>query len=155
MKNLKTQFLFTLLLSIFFTACNENNKDKENTIELSDGTTINYDYNEETVVAVNNWSDYNSANDVLWNLEDKNYEVSIVSLENLDGAIANLQNSIPNSLKTEEVLEDISDVQEEYTTLIKERNEPQKNVNQNIEELVEKFDDLREELSETIEDYTE
>ena len=155
MKNLKTQFLFALLLSIFFTACNENNKDKENTIELSDGTTINYDYNKETVVAVNNWSDYNSANDVLWNLEDKNYEVSIASLENLDGAIANLQNSIPNSLKTEEVLEDISDVQEEYTTLIKERNEPQKNVNQNIEELVEKFDDLREELSETIEDYTE
>ena len=42
---------------------------------------------------------------------------------------------------------------EEYKKLLDERNEPAKNVKQNLEELNEKFDDLREELNETIEDY--
>lgn len=135
-----------------FTSCNTN-ENKEFNVELTDGTSVTYNPQNEDAIAFEDWSEFNAANATLLNLDDRDYEIEITSLESLNGSISNLANSIPSSLKTEEVLEDIDDVQEEYTKLINEKNEPLKNVKQNIEELVEKFDDLREELNETVEDY--
>lgn len=157
MKNFKNIFFVGLLSILILASCAENKKESENaiTIELNDGTSVLYDSGNVTIVSIAGWNDYNDADKVLYRLKEKNYEVSMESLEGLGSSIVNLQNSIPASLKTEEVLEDIFDVQEEYKKLILEKDSPDKNVKQNIEELVEKFDDLREELTETIEDYTE
>ena len=146
---------FTTVLTItglLLTSC-DSKKEKEYNLELSDGTSVFYNSNDENAISIDGWSEFNAANKTLINLEDRDYTISMGSLEGLNGAIANLSNTIPSSLKTEEVLEDIDDVQEEYKKLINEKNEPLKNIKQNIEELVEKFDDLREELNETVEDY--
>lgn len=155
MKIVKQIAVVFTMITLFFVACNtaQDKNTDENVFELSDGTTIQLD-NNNNVATITNWGDFNSANNALLNLEDRNYEISMSNLSNLRGSIANLAESIPQSLRTEEVLEDIEDVQEEYRTLMNESDEPLKNIKQNIEELVEKFDDLREELYETVEDYS-
>jgi hypothetical protein len=139
------------ITSLLLVSC--NTKEKEYNLTLNDGTEVFYISNDESAISINGWSEFNDINKSLLNLKDKGYNITIEGLENLNGAITNLANTVPSSLKTEEVLEDIRDVQEEYTKLINEKNAPLKNVKQNIEELVEKFDDLREELNETVEDY--
>lgn len=155
MKIVKQIAVVFTMITLFFVACNtaQDKNTDENVFELNDGTTIQLD-NNNNVATITNWGDFNSANNALLNLEDRNYEISMSNLSNLRGSIANLAESIPQSLRTEEVLEDIEDVQEEYRTLMNESDEPLKNIKQNIEELVEKFDDLREELYETVEDYS-
>tara|TARA_R110002051_G_scaffold164352_1_gene235419 strand:- start:180 stop:644 length:465 start_codon:yes stop_codon:yes gene_type:complete len=139
------------ITSFLLVSCNQ--KEKEYNLTLNDGTEVFYISNDESAISINGWSEFNTINKDLLNLKDKDYNITINSLEGLNGSITNLANTIPSSLKTEEVLEDIRDLQEEYTKLINEKNAPLKNVKQNIEELVEKFDDLREELNETVEDY--
>lgn len=152
MKKVKKLITILAITGLVFTSC-DTKENKDFNVELTDGTSVKYNPQNEDAIVVNDWSEFNSANTTLLNLDDRDYDIDIYRLENLNGAISNLANSIPSSLKTEEVLEDISDVQEEYTKLINEKNQPLKNVKQNIEELVEKFDDLREELNETVEDY--
>lgn len=139
------------ITSLLLVSC--NTKEKEYNLTLNDGTEVFYISNDESAISINGWREFNDINKSLLNLKDKGYNITIEGLEDLNGAITNLANTVPSSLKTEEVLEDIRDVQEEYTKLINEKNAPLKNVKQNIEELVEKFDDLREELNETVEDY--
>ena len=155
MKIVKQIAVLFSMITLFFVACNtaQDKNTEETVFELNDGTTVLLDEN-NNLATVNNWGDFNSANEALLGLESRDYEISMNNLENLRGSIANLSSSIPQSLRTEEVLEDIEDVQEEYRTLMNESNEPVKNIKQNIEELVEKFDDLREELYETVEDYS-
>ena len=151
MKLIKKITAIVTITSLLLISC--NTKEKEYNLTLNDGTEVFYISNDESAISVNGWSEFNAINKDLLNLKDKEYNITIESLEGLNGAITNLANTVPSSLKTEEVLEDISDLQEEYTKLINEKNAPLKNVKQNIEELVEKFDDLREELNETVEDY--
>ena len=151
MKFIKKITAIVTITSLLLISC--NTKEKEYNLTLNDGTEVFYISNDESAISVNGWSEFNAINKDLLNLKDKEYNITIERLEGLNGAITNLANTVPSSLKTEEVLEDISDLQEEYTKLINEKNAPLKNVKQNIEELVEKFDDLREELNETVEDY--
>ncbi len=151
MKIFKKFTAIVAITSFLLVSC--NTKEKEYNLTLNDGTEVFYISNDESAISINGWSEFNAINKNLLNLKDKDYNITIQSLEDLNGSITNLANTIPASLKTEEVLEDIRDVQEEYTKLINEKNAPLKNVKQNIEELVEKFDDLREELNETVEDY--
>ena len=136
MKLIKKITAILTITSFLLVSCNQ--KEKEYNLTLNDGTEVFYNSNDESAISIMGWSEFNAINKDLRNLKDKDY---------------NLANTVPSSLKTEEVLEDISDLQEEYTKLINEKNAPLKNVKQNIEELVEKFDDLREELNETVEDY--
>jgi prefoldin subunit 5 len=128
-------------------------KDKEYYLELTDGTSVLYNSANEKELVINDWTEFNDTNEILLNLEDKEYVIAVNNIENLNNPITNLAHTVPSALKTEEVIEDIVDVQEEYTKLINEKNQPIKNVKQNVEELVEKFDDLREELNEVVEDY--
>lgn len=151
MKTIKKLTIIIATTLLIFTSCN-NNKEKFN-VELTDGTTIYYSLEDENAISIQGWNEFNTANTTLLGLEQKDYKIGMERLENLNLSIYNLENTIPESLKTEEVLEDIDDVKEEYKKLMKEKNEPQKNITQNIEELVEKFNDLREELNETVENY--
>ena len=141
MRLIKKITAIVTITSFLLISC--NTKEKEYNLTLNDGTEVFYISNDESAISINGWSEFNAINKDLLNLKDKEYNITIESLEGLNGAITNLANTVPSSLKTEEVLEDIRDVQEEYTKLINEKNAPLKNVKQNIEELVEKFDDLR------------
>ena len=145
MKLIKKITAILTITSFLLVSCNQ--KEKEYNLTLNDGTEVFYNSNDESAISIMGWSEFNAINKDLLNLKDKDYNITINSLEGLNGAITNLANTVPSSLK------DISDLQEEYTKLINEKNAPLKNVKQNIEELVEKFDDLREELNETVEDY--
>ncbi|WP_299049890.1 hypothetical protein [uncultured Polaribacter sp.] len=148
---MKTIKILVVAATVAFTSC--NTKNEKTNIELKDGTNVYYNAYAETALSIDGWNAFADANETLLGLDKKSYEISTERIENLDESITNLSGTIPASLKTEEVLEDISDVNEEYRKLVDELNEPQKNIKQNIEELVEKFDDLREELNETVEDY--
>ncbi len=143
----------TIALLVFVIAACNTEKAKEYNIDLNDGTTVVYNSKDEAAITINDWTEFNQINNTLNNLEEVDYVVPMERLESLNSAIINLANSVPSSLKTEEVLEDIADIQEEFTKLINEKYEPLDNVKQNIEELVEKFYDLREELNEIVEAY--
>lgn len=151
MKTIKRFTAILAIASLVLVACDAK-KEKEYNLDLNDGTSVFYNSNDEDALRINGQTSFNATNETLIGLEEKDFDLPITSSENLNDPIANLSNSILNSLQTEEVLEDIEDVQEEYTKLINEKNEPLDNVKQNKEELVEKFDDLREELNETVED---
>lgn len=152
MKTIKRFTAILAMASIVLVACDAK-KEKEYNLDLNDGTSVFYNSNDEDALRINGWTSFNAINETFKGLQETDFDLPMTSLENLNDPIANLSNSIPTSLKTEEVIEDIEDVQEEYTKLINEKNEPLDNVKQNMEELVEKFDDLREELNETVEDY--
>lgn len=120
---------------------------------MKDGNSISYNQDERGVVSMKDWDDYTVVSYEMYDLEDSDFETADVRLANIGKRIDNLGNSIPTWLKTEEVMEDVADVQKEYKELIAEGNASEKEKRENYEELSEKFDDLREELSETIDEY--
>lgn len=171
-----------LLAGTIFTACQENKERKEDTVmdneveetttlsnadnadvnkvttreyAMKDGTKISYDYSEDGVTSLNDWSDYNTVSYELAEIESMDFKTTNERVVNMDGIISNLGNSIPDWLKTEEVMEDVADIQKEYKEYLEEKDATEKERMENLEELNEKFADLREELNETIEKYIE
>lgn len=141
------KLLFTIAFTtLLFAACNSTKSTK---IKLDNGEFAEFS-NEEGYLSFKEWGSFNSVNQEMHTNKNVDIQSKTNRLESLKVDVDNLQNTIPTWLKTEEVLEDIDDVQEEFKKLIKEKNEPTKNVEQNFEEFTEKFDDLREELNETI-----
>lgn len=165
MKAIKKMTAVLAITGLLFISCDKATEKKSdmktdmkvevNTmkIKLANGQYVDYNLDANGSLSFNNWSGFNIANKELRDIAELNLETSTQRIENLNGTISNLGNTIPTWLKNEEVMEDIDDIQEEYKKLLKEKNEPAKNVKQNLEELIEKFDDLREELNETIAKY--
>ena len=122
-------------------------------VELEDGTYVNYKMNKDGDISFDDWSGYNIANSELREIRQSAYVTTTSRLEALKGSIMSLRTSIPAWLKTEEVMEDIANVEKEYNKVMTDTDKSVDNVKQNIEDLDEKFDDLREELNETIEKY--
>lgn len=155
MKTIKKITTVLAITGLLFVSCDKKSDKEYKTMEiqLADGQSVNYKVTNTGSLAFNNWEGFNTANNDLREIEDLDLEITSEKIESLKGNIASLESTIPSWLKNEEVMEDIEDVEEEYMTLLKEKDEPSKNVKQNLEELNEKFDDLREELNETIEKY--
>lgn len=157
MKVIKKMTAVLAITGLLFVSCDkakEKNEDfKVMKIELADGNTVNYKMSTDGSLSFDDWDGFNTANNELREIENLDLETSTARIENLSGSIASLRGTIPSWLKNEEVMEDIDDIEEEYKKLLAEKNEPAKNVKQNLEELIEKFDDLREELQETIDKY--
>ena len=168
MKTIKKLTSIFAIASLIFISC-DNKKEKKvddevvietstnnaktYTVSLDDGTKVTYYKDNYGVLTFNDWDGFNVANKEMTAIENMSYNTTKQRLEDLRGTVLGLENSIPAWLRTEEVMEDIADVKEEYNKLYNERNEPVKNVRQNWEELSEKFDDLREELNETLEKF--
>ena len=127
---------------------------KTRTYKMKDGTNIVYNFDTKGIVGFDDWSDYTVVNAELEGFRKVNYVTTPDRVRNLNYRIANLGNTIPAWLKTEEVMEDVADIQKEYLELIKESNASEKEMRENLEELSEKFDDLKEELDETVAKYT-
>ena len=124
------------------------------TYKMKDGTNIVYNFDTKGIVGFDDWSDYTVVNAELEGFRRAKYVTTPDRVKNLNYRIANLGNTIPTWLKTEEVMEDVADIQKEYLELIKEGDASEKEMRENLEELSEKFDDLKEELDETVAEYT-
>jgi hypothetical protein len=132
----------------------EENVIKTRTYKMKDKqTSIAYDLDARGVVGFDDWTDYTIVNYELENIRKSNYITTKERLKHMNYRVANLKNTIPDWLKTEEVLEDVSDIQKEYLELIEDNNASDSEMKENLEELSEKFDDLKEELEETIDRY--
>ena len=112
-----------------------------------------YDLDINGVVGFDDWEDFTTVNNELVNIRKSNEPNTKERIESLNYRVANLRNTIPDWLQTEEVLEDVADVQKEYLELISEKYVSENEMKENLEEVYEKFDDLKEELYETIETY--
>ena len=119
-------------------------------IDLEDGTSVNYKMNNAGDISFNEWSGYNISNSELREIRQSAYATSTARLEAMKGSIMSLRTSIPSWLKTDEVMDDIENVEKEYNNVMTDTDKSVDNVKQNIEDLDEKFDDLREELNEVI-----
>tara|TARA_R110002012_G_scaffold283145_1_gene473300 strand:+ start:368 stop:1057 length:690 start_codon:yes stop_codon:yes gene_type:complete len=120
---------------------------------MNDGTKINYDLNEEGVTGFEAWEPFNTLSYEIREINNVDLVVTNERINSWNGTIMNLDKTIPSWLKTEEVMEDVADIQKEYKELVAELNAPEKERKENLEELTEQFDDLREELTETINEY--
>lgn len=154
-----TILLFTT--SLFLISCNLK---KENTTIFEDNPRVDLltlDNGKEVIVrkdyygtySFNNWNTYNMANIEIHRIEEADYEIAKNRFLNLNTEISNLQQTIPNWLKTKEVMGKIAEVKTEYDGLMQLKDKPLKSVKERWEEFTEKFNDLREELSETVNEF--
>ena len=116
-------------------------------------TPIVYDLDTTGIAGFDDWADYTVVNYELGVMKKSNYTTTKERIANLNYRVANLRNTIPDWLKTEEVMEDVADIQKEYLELISNQDASEKEMKENLEEVVEKFDDLKEELDETVAEY--
>ncbi|WP_179343898.1 hypothetical protein [Winogradskyella ursingii] len=122
---------------------------------MKDGSEISYEYDDRGVKTVSAWDDYNTLSYEMDEIEKVDINTKNIRMVSLDGIISNLGNSVPQWLKTEEVMEDVADIQKEYEEYKAEKNASLDERNENLEEISEQFADFREELRETIEKYFE
>ena len=126
---------------------------KTRTYIMKEQTPIVYNLDANGIAGFDDWADFTVINYELAAIRKANYITTTQRVKNMNYRIANLGNTIPSWLKTEEVMEDVADIQKEYLELIKESNASENEVKENLEELSEKFDDLKEELDETVAQY--
>ena len=103
---------------------------------------------------IDNWADLNTFSTSVKALDLKEVPQNEITdfVTELVNKANNLEKTIPQSLKTEEVMEDIKDIKEEVADLkmVIAKNGVDKNKIENqVEELMEAYDDLNEELKET------
>ena len=120
---------------------------------MKDGSTISYYLDAKGIAGFEDWKDFTIVNTELAKVSNTNFVTTSEKLNRLNYKVANLRNSIPAYLKTEEVMEDVADIQKEYLELISEKNASEKEIKENLEEFNEQFDDLKEELDETLKMY--
>lgn len=121
--------------------------------KMKEKTPIVYNLDANGIAGFDDWKDFTVVNYELSEMRKANYVNTDQRLRNMNYRIANLGNTIPSWLKTEEVMEDVADIQKEYLELIEDTNASENEVKENLEELSEKFDDLKEELDETVAEY--
>ncbi|RXG19105.1 hypothetical protein DSM03_101474 [Leeuwenhoekiella aestuarii] len=101
------------------------------------------------------WDDYRTFSGSLSDLELKKVPEAEITdyISRLEQEAMNLENTIPQSIMTEEIQEDIKDIKEEIADL--KAITAQAGVNESkiasqVEELKEAYDDLNEEIKETV-----
>ena len=101
------------------------------------------------------WDDYRTFSGSLSDLELKKVPEAEITdyITQLEQEAMNLENTIPQSIMTEEIQEDIKDIKEEVADL--KAITAQADVNESkiasqVEELKEAYDDLNEEIKETV-----
>lgn len=136
-------------------ASTTDNELRTRTYRMNDGTAIVYDLDMNGIQGFKDWEDFNQVNLEFATIKRANYVTTQDRLQSMNFRVANLRNTIPAYLKTEEVMEDVADIQKEYLELISDADASEKEVRENLEELNEQFDDLKEELDETLKLYLE
>ncbi|TXD47792.1 hypothetical protein [Polaribacter sp. IC073] len=127
---------------------------KTRTYKMKDGTAIVYNLDAKGIAGFDDWSNFTIVNSELAQMRKSKFVTTSQRIKNMNFRMANLANTVPAWLKTEEVMEDVADVQKEYLELIEDPNASENEMKENLEELSEKFDDLKEELDEAVKEYT-
>ena len=177
MKNFKTIFLALSFLGLVFTSCMDEKSEKKDTdqteinSELKNNTEKNINNDEKMMVSNNNsmairttnndvkamqisgWSSFNELSIEMKKLENADFSKMKTTLPMFEKTIASLNSTRPEWMMTEEIREDVEDVQKEYNELIADKNAGEKEYKENIEELNEAYDDLVEEINETFDEY--
>ena len=157
------KFIFTITL-LLLTSCSFSSKKERinrNLVDNKNISLLNIDEDQKIIIrkdyygtySFSSWNAYNVANTQIHQVKNLEYNSSVERIENLEKNISKLSSTIPDWLETNKVLKEIEDVKEEYATLLNEKDKSTKAIRENWEELSNEFDDLREELSETVKDY--
>ena len=157
------KFICTITL-LLLTACSFSSKKERinrNLVDNKNISLLNIDEDQKIIIrkdyygtySFSSWNAYNVANTQIHQVKNLEYNSSVERIENLEKNISKLSSTIPDWLETNKVLKEIEDVKEEYATLLNEKDKSTKAIRENWEELSNEFDDLREELSETVKDY--
>jgi len=157
------KFIFTITLLLLTSCSFSSKKDRinRNLVDNKNISLLNIDEDQKIIIrkdyygtySFSSWNAYNVANTQIHQVKNLEYNSSVERIENLEKNISKLSSTIPDWLETNKVLKEIEDVKEEYATLLNEKDKSTKAIRENWEELSNEFDDLREELSETVKDY--
>lgn len=102
---------------------------------------------------ITSWKAFADLHTGMTSLAGKEYATSKKMAGNLVETINDLTLSRPDWLKTEEISEDIADLEKDYKKLMSEDNTNEDKFRRDLEEVNEQYDDLIEEVNETLERY--
>lgn len=111
------------------------------------------DLKDEGIVGVSGWSSFNTLSNHVYMLEGKDFTTTREIIPLMSSNIMILDDTIPEWLMTEEIMEDVKDVQKDYVELMKGTKISSHEFKENLEEVIEQYEDLREEVGETVEKY--
>tara|TARA_R110002126_G_scaffold291479_2_gene453044 strand:+ start:5707 stop:6195 length:489 start_codon:yes stop_codon:yes gene_type:complete len=154
--------ILIMTVMLFFSSCKNEKQNKrvfrDNPnvflIELNNGDTEMIRKNYDDDLIFDKWNAYNFVSSELLRMEDADYKVSKSRIVNLDKFISTLSETTPNWLKTNEVAINIIAIEKEYGILIDEIGASTKQVRENCRALHREFQELRENITEIIEDYS-
>ncbi|QTD36684.1 hypothetical protein JL193_11090 [Polaribacter batillariae] len=127
---------------------------KTRSYKMKDGTSITYNLDSKGIVGFDDWADYTVINYELADIKKAKNSTTAQRIRNMNYRIANLGNTIPIWLRTEEVEKGVAEVQKKYKELIDNTDASEEVMKENFEAFSEKFDNLKEELDETVKEYT-
>lgn len=178
MKNLKTIPYAVAIALIGFTSCAEEKKENNDLEENNTQTEIvrndvdavnavdemeakrmanmvdkNIFTEYKNTGIVTGWKAFSDLHIGMKSLEGKDYAATKKTAGNLAATINDLTITRPDWLKTEEISEDIDDLEKDYKKLMSEDNTNEDKFRRDLEEVNEQYDDLIEEVNETIERY--
>ncbi|WP_298955961.1 hypothetical protein [uncultured Nonlabens sp.] len=111
------------------------------------------DLKDEGIVGVSGWSSFNTLSNHVYMLEGQDFTTTREIIPLMSSNIMILDDTIPEWLMTEEIMEDVKDVQKDYVELMKGTKMSSHEFKENLEEVIEQYEDLREEVGETVEKY--
>ena len=133
LKKYTSIFLFIALTSL--SSCNPYNRIDDDSLYNDEDVTV-IEINEDRKVVVrkdyydtysfSNWNAYNVANTQIHQVENNKFNSSPKRIVNLEKSISNLSATIPNWIKTEDILEEIAEIEQEYETLLSEKDKSTK-----------------------------
>lgn len=134
------------------------NKEADNTESFvkstsflnKNGEKIAYHLDESGVIHLDDWRSFSTLESEMAIMKNLDFKITNKAINDLEGIVTSLKQTIPDWLMTDEVMEDIDDVQKEYQELLIEINANEKERVENLEELSEQLDDLQEEINETV-----
>lgn len=138
---------------------NTSNSDTEqmmayNKVTSVDGEVVERSINNDVkALQISGWDGFNKLSIEMKKLEDADLNTMQTALPNFESTIASLSTTRPEWMMTEEISEDIEDLQKEYKALMSSDNTNEKKYKRDLEEVNEAYDDLVEEINETFDTY--
>lgn len=138
---------------------NTSNSDTEqmmayNKVTSVDGEVVERSMNNDVkALQISGWDGFNELSIEMKKLENADLNTMQTALPNFESTIASLSTTRPEWMMTEEISEDIEDLQKEYKALMSSDNTNEKKYKRDLEEVNEAYDDLVEEINETFDTY--
>lgn len=156
---MKKTIITTLAIAGLFTISNVNAQETYQPAEgVNTGVTKDIngtadDLKDEGIVGVSGWSSFNTLSNHVYMLEGKDFDTTREIIPLMSSNIMMLDDTMPEWLMTEEIMEDVMDVQKDYVELMNGTKMTSHEFEENLEEVIEQYEDLREEVGETVQEY--